>query len=91
MLTKTILFDIFPAQSHFLSSFKLASLLKDEGHRVVYLTHLKYRSLIVEAGYEFESIDKIYNFKKKIKVGFLILKYFQYYLVMITLNTENHL
>lgn len=50
---KTILFDIFPAQSHINCTLKMANLLKQAGHRVAYLGVKEYEELIVKSGFEY--------------------------------------
>src|SRR5687768_8854377 len=53
----TILFDIFPATGHYNATFKLAKLLKQRGHRIVYTGPQEFYDKITSLGFEFHIIS----------------------------------
>lgn len=53
---KTILFELFPAQSHHLMAFKTAKLLKDAGHRVIFGSVPEMQEIIQRHGFEYHFI-----------------------------------
>jgi UDP:flavonoid glycosyltransferase YjiC (YdhE family) len=53
----TILFDIFPATGHYNATFKLAKLLKQRGHRIVYIGPQNFYDKITSLGFEFHIIS----------------------------------
>lgn len=52
----TILFELFPAQSHHMMAFKTARLLKAAGHRVVFGSVHEMQEIIQRYGFEFQVI-----------------------------------
>src|SRR3990170_8653600 len=53
----TILFDIFPATGHYNATFKLAKLLKQRGHHIVYIGPQEFSEKINSLGFEFHIIS----------------------------------
>ena len=53
----TILFDIFPATGHYNATFKLARLLKDRGHRIVYIGAVEFSGKVTALGFEYHPIN----------------------------------
>ena len=53
----TIFFDIFPATGHYHATFKLAKLLKDQGHRIVYIGAVEFSRKVTALGFEYHSIN----------------------------------
>lgn len=52
----TILFELFPAQSHHLMAFKTAKLLRDAGHRVIFGSVPEMQEIIQRHGFEFQFV-----------------------------------
>ena len=52
----TILFELFPAQSHHMMAFKTARLLKSAGHRVVFGSVQEMQEITQRYGFEFQFI-----------------------------------
>jgi len=52
----TILFELFPAQSHHMMAFKMARLLKEAGHRVVFGSVPEMQELVQRNGFEFQFV-----------------------------------
>jgi len=48
---KTILFDVHQHPSHYNSSLKLARLLKNDGHKVLFLGTERFKEIVCEAGF----------------------------------------
>lgn len=53
----TILFDIFPATGHYHATFKLAKLLKERGHLIVYIGAAEFSGKVTARGFEYYSIN----------------------------------
>ncbi len=53
----TICFTVYPAKSHYYSSFRIAAELKKRGHRIVYTDEEEYRDFVVSQGFEFERFE----------------------------------
>jgi UDP:flavonoid glycosyltransferase YjiC (YdhE family) len=52
----TILFELFPAQSHHLMAFKMAHMLKESGHRVIFGSVPEMQELVLQHGFEFQLV-----------------------------------
>lgn len=50
----TILFELFPAQSHHMMAFKMAKLLKDAGYRVIFGSVPEMQEIVQRHGFEFQ-------------------------------------
>ncbi|MFY9153854.1 MAG: glycosyltransferase [Prolixibacteraceae bacterium] len=53
---ETILFELFPAQSHHLMAFKMAKLLKDAGYRVIFGSVPEMQEIVQRHGFDFQSV-----------------------------------
>jgi UDP:flavonoid glycosyltransferase YjiC (YdhE family) len=50
---KTVLFDIFPAVSHFNCTLKLAGLLREYGYHVIYMGLAEYKDMVDKHGFDY--------------------------------------
>ena len=56
-MNKTIVFRMFPQESHHNATFKFASKLKGEGYRIVYASNENMKAVIKENGFDFYLIE----------------------------------
>jgi len=53
---KTILFELFPAQSHHMMAFKMAKLLKNAGYRVIFGSLPEMQEIVQRHGFDFQFV-----------------------------------